>query len=202
MATHSGVFAWRIPGTGEPGGLPSMGLHRVGHDWNDLAAAVVNISGLYLYQYHTSWLLYSMSLNQVVKVLFNCSSGLFSLFLVLCISRLRSPIIPLLVKSKEYFPVYSYLIFKRTESFFFFFFNLRELLSFSASVSILLVFLLFFWLFPFLFKVYLPPFLLNIRIFQDLVWTLSSLHTSHKLILFHNQNFNQLKNERNLSFSL
>ena len=40
MATHSSVLAWRIPGTGEPGGLPSMGLHRVGHDWSDLAAAV------------------------------------------------------------------------------------------------------------------------------------------------------------------
>ena len=39
MATHSSVLAWRIPGTGEPGGLPSMGLHRVGHDWCDLAAA-------------------------------------------------------------------------------------------------------------------------------------------------------------------
>ena len=38
MATHSSVLAWRIPGTGEPGGLPSMGLHRVGHDWSDLAA--------------------------------------------------------------------------------------------------------------------------------------------------------------------
>ena len=32
IATHSSVLAWRIPGTGEPGGLPSMGLHRVGHD--------------------------------------------------------------------------------------------------------------------------------------------------------------------------
>ena len=32
MATHSSVLAWRIPGTGEPGGLPSMGLHRVGHN--------------------------------------------------------------------------------------------------------------------------------------------------------------------------
>ena len=32
MATHSGVLAWRIPGTGEPGGLPSMGSHRVRHD--------------------------------------------------------------------------------------------------------------------------------------------------------------------------
>ena len=39
MATHSIVLAWRIPGTGEPGGLPSMGSHRVGHDLSDLAAA-------------------------------------------------------------------------------------------------------------------------------------------------------------------
>ena len=39
MATHSSVLAWRIPGTEEPGGLPSMGPHRVGHDWSDLAAA-------------------------------------------------------------------------------------------------------------------------------------------------------------------
>ena len=39
MATHSSVLAWRIPGTGEPGRLPSMGSHRVGHDWSDLAAA-------------------------------------------------------------------------------------------------------------------------------------------------------------------
>ena len=40
MATHSSVLAWRIPGTGQPGGLPSMGLHRVGHDWIDLAESV------------------------------------------------------------------------------------------------------------------------------------------------------------------
>ena len=39
MATHSSVLAWRIPGMGEPGGLPSMGSHRVGHGWSDLAAA-------------------------------------------------------------------------------------------------------------------------------------------------------------------
>ena len=39
MATHSSVLAWRIPGTGESGGLPSLGSHRVGHDWSDLAAA-------------------------------------------------------------------------------------------------------------------------------------------------------------------
>ena len=41
MATHSSVLAWRIPGTGEPGGLLSMVSHRVGHDWSDLAAAVM-----------------------------------------------------------------------------------------------------------------------------------------------------------------
>ena len=41
MAPHSSVLAWRIPGTEEPGGLPSMGLHRVRHDRSDLVAAAV-----------------------------------------------------------------------------------------------------------------------------------------------------------------
>ena len=51
MATHSSVLAWRIPGTGEPGGLLSVGSHRVGHDWSDLAAAAAAVSvavGLYV----------------------------------------------------------------------------------------------------------------------------------------------------------
>ena len=39
MATHSSILAWRIPGTEEPSGLPSVRSHRVGHDWIDLAAA-------------------------------------------------------------------------------------------------------------------------------------------------------------------
>ena len=39
VATHSSILAWRIPGMEEPGGLPSMGSHRVRHDWSDLAAA-------------------------------------------------------------------------------------------------------------------------------------------------------------------
>ena len=51
MATHSSVLASRIPGTGEPGGLPSMGLHRVGHDWSDLAAAAASIY-IYIYLNH------------------------------------------------------------------------------------------------------------------------------------------------------
>ena len=45
MATHSSGLAWRIPGTGKPGRLPSMGSHRVGHDWSDSAAAVFAIVG-------------------------------------------------------------------------------------------------------------------------------------------------------------
>ena len=68
MVAHSSVLAWRIPGTGEPGGLPSMGLHRVDHDWGDLAAAAaaaaasfcVEISILidsywYRYKYRYTW---------------------------------------------------------------------------------------------------------------------------------------------------
>ena len=48
MAAHSSVLAWRIPGTGERGGLPSMGSHRVGHDWSGLAAAAaLNGRGLH-----------------------------------------------------------------------------------------------------------------------------------------------------------
>ena len=43
MATHSSVLAWRIPGTAEPGGLPSLGSHRVGHDCSGLAAKKANV---------------------------------------------------------------------------------------------------------------------------------------------------------------
>ena len=48
MATHSSVLAWRIPGTAEPGGLPSMGSHSVGHDLAAAAAAIsyTNFHGL------------------------------------------------------------------------------------------------------------------------------------------------------------
>ena len=43
MATHSSVLAWRIPGTGEPGGLPSVGSHRVGHNWSNLAVSAARL---------------------------------------------------------------------------------------------------------------------------------------------------------------
>ena len=48
MATHSSVLAWRIPGMGEPTRLPSMGSHRVGHNWSNLAAAAAG-SNFYIF---------------------------------------------------------------------------------------------------------------------------------------------------------
>ena len=48
MATHSSVLAWRFPGLGKPGGLPSMGSHRVGHDRSDLAAAACGFKSDYI----------------------------------------------------------------------------------------------------------------------------------------------------------
>ena len=49
MATHCNVLAWRIPGMGEPGGLPAMESHRVRHDWSDLAAAAAAAYAYILY---------------------------------------------------------------------------------------------------------------------------------------------------------
>jgi len=73
MATHSSVLAWRIPGTGEPGGLPSMGSHRVGHDWNDLAAAaysdilITNFSYNFEYYIYCIMLLYKLLYNSYIS---------------------------------------------------------------------------------------------------------------------------------------
>ena len=58
MATHSSVLAWRIPGTGEPGGRLSLGSHRVGHDWSDAAAAAA---------YHIYILCYSLDSSLKTK---------------------------------------------------------------------------------------------------------------------------------------
>ena len=70
MATHSSVLAWRIPGTGEPGGLPSVESHRVRHDWSDLAAAAWSPeSGIILYNLCDlcwfKWSLLNCSMNQI-----------------------------------------------------------------------------------------------------------------------------------------
>ena len=67
MATHSSVLAWRIPGTGTPGGLPSMGSHRVGQDWSVLAAAAVAaVEAEELKKQHSFFLLeLKMNINQL-----------------------------------------------------------------------------------------------------------------------------------------
>ena len=66
MAPHSSILAWRTPGTGEPGGLPSMGSHRVGHDWSDLAVYT------YLILSHSN-VLWSRTLFSSVILLLICS---------------------------------------------------------------------------------------------------------------------------------
>ena len=54
MAIHSSVLAWRIPGTGHPGGLRSMGSHRIGHNGSDLAAAAAcYLKEVYIIKQHT-----------------------------------------------------------------------------------------------------------------------------------------------------
>ena len=74
MATHSGVLAWGIPGMGEPGGLPSMGLQRVGHDWSDLAAAAAATTLPYISAKWT-WLLADKLIYVHIFYLIFYSSG-------------------------------------------------------------------------------------------------------------------------------
>ena len=84
MATHSSILAWRIPGMGEPGGLPSVGSHRVGHDWSNLAAATTyanDIKIFYLknkspgltYKYFMDW----------YYIVLNCTSERLYQFVIL-----------------------------------------------------------------------------------------------------------------------
>ena len=98
MATHSSVLAWRIPGTGEPGGLPSVGLHRFGHNWSDLAAAaffIVQISHLYMPTGKIIALTRWTFVGKVMSLLLNMLSRLVIAFLPrskhLLISWLQSP---------------------------------------------------------------------------------------------------------------
>ena len=60
MATHSTVLAWRIPGMKEPVGLPSMGLHRVGHNYSDLAVAVAVFTSEKAMALHSSTLVWKI----------------------------------------------------------------------------------------------------------------------------------------------
>ena len=55
MATHSRILSWRIPGTEEPSGLPSMGSHRVRHNWSNLAATAGELSGDFFTRVSGTW---------------------------------------------------------------------------------------------------------------------------------------------------
>ena len=65
MATHSSILTWRIPGTGEPGGLPSLGSHRVRHDWSDLAAAAAAATPLWSFILNPHLSLLKLKLNPI-----------------------------------------------------------------------------------------------------------------------------------------
>ena len=73
MATHSSVLAWRIPGMVEPGGLPSLGSHRVGHDWSDSAAAATSLGSpvcLFYMNSYSQTLMFYESLAALIKLRF------------------------------------------------------------------------------------------------------------------------------------
>ena len=79
VATHSSVHVWRIPGMAEPGGLPSTGSHRVGHDWSDLAAVaaaffMVQLSHPYMTTGKTTALTRQTFVDKVMSLLFNMLS--------------------------------------------------------------------------------------------------------------------------------
>ena len=78
MATHSSVLAWRIPRTGEAGGLPSMGSHRVGHDWSDLAAVILLFIDLGCWDSWTQ--MYVCLIKQVLVSIFIVLGVLFLCF--------------------------------------------------------------------------------------------------------------------------
>ena len=79
MATHSSVLAWRIPGTGEPDGLPSMGLHRVGHDWSNLAAAAGRLLATSDIRFLCSCLCFNCASSKTYRTL---PKGLFGIWML------------------------------------------------------------------------------------------------------------------------
>ena len=73
MAIHSSILAWRIPGTGETGGLSSKGSHRVGHDWSDLALSSLPYLNSQHYNSHTLWPLLSRIRSICTQTLWYCN---------------------------------------------------------------------------------------------------------------------------------
>ena len=83
MATHSSILAWRIPGTGEIGGLLSMGSHRVGQDWSDLAAVAAAATELQKRQTWLKWLSTHGDFTWLCDFFFHCAT-LYFCVLTLC----------------------------------------------------------------------------------------------------------------------
>ena len=86
MATHSSVLAWRVPGMGEPDGLPSMGSHRVGHNRSDLAAAAAVL--VVAFEVFAVWCVGSVVVAQGLSCFLSCGilvpgSGIEPTFLAL-----------------------------------------------------------------------------------------------------------------------
>ena len=85
MAPHSSTLAWRIPGTAEPGGLPSMRSHRVGHDWSDLAAAAAahifpNFINIFMLSFFLQHLCNVLSINfAICYQCFFCKLDIFNI---------------------------------------------------------------------------------------------------------------------------
>ena len=96
MATHSSVLAWRIPEVGEPGGLPSMGSHRVGHNWSDLATAAA--ASIHLIGW---W--------QGPSYVYTCQKGIILLFLNEPNSSLKRQITCLRLQSNSGMKISSHL---------------------------------------------------------------------------------------------
>ena len=85
MATHSSVLAWRIPGMGEPGGLPSRGSCRVRHDWSDLAA----VAAAYLNDLVVFPMFFNLSLNLAIRSSWSVPQSVPSLVFADCIELLH-----------------------------------------------------------------------------------------------------------------
>ena len=87
MATHSSVLAWRIPWMGEPGRLQSMGLHRVRHDWSDLAAAAEKVS--------LKWIIIQLNFKNWMNLEYECRYHQISIQHFYSDLYLRHPIFPI-----------------------------------------------------------------------------------------------------------
>ena len=92
IATHSSVLDWRIPETGEPGGLPSMGSHRVGHDWSDLAATLLySLIGSSNFLVVSLGLLFRGSCHPQIVLLLLFQSGFLLFLFILWLLWLKLP---------------------------------------------------------------------------------------------------------------